>query len=170
VVQLFRTARKRGGSVWGISQTLEDFVGTDTQPRIHGPGIVRNVSTKIIGRQPGDVSPLATHLALNQAALDEIKHFGAPRKGRSAEALLVIGEKAETTQTIRLVPTPIEYWVCTTFPRERVYRTYCFANNPARPPLDVYEDLARSFPNGLADVPPLPEELSGAVTGVIARR
>ena len=52
-----------------------------------------NVSTKIIGRQPGDVSPLATHLALNQAALDEIKHFGAPRKGRSAEALLVIGEK-----------------------------------------------------------------------------
>ena len=29
VVQLFRTARKRGGSVWGISQTLEDFVGTD---------------------------------------------------------------------------------------------------------------------------------------------
>ncbi len=57
VVQLFRTARKRGGSVWGISQTLEDFVGTDTQPRIHGPGIVRNVSTKIIGRQPGDVSP-----------------------------------------------------------------------------------------------------------------
>ena len=68
VVQLFRTARKRGGSVWGISQTLEDFVGTDTQPRIHGPGIVRNVSTKIIGRQPGDVSPLATHLALNQVA------------------------------------------------------------------------------------------------------
>jgi type IV secretory pathway VirB4 component len=170
VVQLFRTARKRGGSVWGISQTLEDFVGTDTQPRVHGPGIVRNVSTKIIGRQPGDMSPLATHLALNQAALDEIKHFGAPRKGRSAEVLLVIGEKAETTQTIRLVPTPVEYWVCTTFPRERVYRTYCFANNPTRPALDVYEELARSFPNGLADVPPLPEELSGAVTGVIARR
>src|SRR6266853_415627 len=170
VVQLFRTARKRGGSGWGISQTLEDFVGTDTQPRIHGPGIVRNVSTKIIGRQPGDVSPLATHLALNQVALDEIKRFGAPRKGRSAEALLVIGEKAETTQTIRLVPTPVEYWVCTTFPRERVYRTYCFAHNPARPPLDVYEELAQRFPRGLADVPPLPEELSGAVTGVIARR
>ena len=65
------------------------------------------------------MSPLATHLALNQVALDEIKHFGAPRKGRSAEVLLVIGEKAETTQTIRLVPTPVEYWVCTTFPRER---------------------------------------------------
>ena len=42
VVQLFRTARKRNSSVWGISQTLEDFVGTATQPRPHGPGIVKN--------------------------------------------------------------------------------------------------------------------------------
>ena len=84
--------------------------------------------------------------------------------------LLVIGEKAETTQTIRLVPTPVEYWVCTTFPRERAYRTYYFANNPTRPPLDVYQELAQRFPNGLADVPALPEEISGAVTGATAQR
>jgi len=167
VVQLFRTARKRGGSVWGISQTLEDFVGTDTQPRIHGPGIVRNVSTKIIGRQPGDVSPLATHLALNQVALNEIKQLSAPRKGRSAEVLLVIGEKAETTQTVRLVPTRVEYWVCTTYPRERAYRKYFFERNRNRPLLEVYEELAQRFPNGLAEVPPLPEEVSGAVNGLV---
>ncbi|HVI09629.1 MAG TPA: hypothetical protein VND65_15175, partial [Candidatus Binatia bacterium] len=37
VVQLFRTARKRNASVWGISQTVEDFVGTESQPREHGP-------------------------------------------------------------------------------------------------------------------------------------
>src|SRR5215467_4069645 len=167
VVQLFRTARKRGGSVWGISQTLEDFVGTDTQPRIHGPGIVRNVSTKIIGRQPGDVTPLATHLALNQVALNEIKQLSAPRKGRSADVLLVIGEKAETTQIVRLVPTRIEYWVCTTFPRERTYRRYFFERNRNKPLLEVYEELAQKFPNGLAEVPPLPEEVSGAVAGLV---
>src|SRR6202142_2043923 len=165
VVQLFRTARKRGGSVWGISQTLEDFVGTETQPRLHGPGIIRNVSTKIIGRQPGDAAPLATHLALNQVALNEIKRLSAPRKGRSADVLLVIGEKAETTQTIRLVPTPIEYWVCTTFPRERACRTSCLDQDPPRPALEVYEELARRFPNGLAEVAPLAEEQSGAVMG-----
>ena len=168
VVQLFRTARKRGGSVWGISQTLEDFVGTDTQPRVHGPGIVRNVSTKIIGRQPGDVTPLATHLALNQVALNEIKQLSAPRKGRSADVLLVIGEKAETTQTVRLVPTATEYWVCTTFPRERAYRKYFLSRNQGRPTLELYEELARRFPNGLAEVAPLPEEISGAVTGLAA--
>jgi hypothetical protein len=167
VVQLFRTARKRGGSVWGISQTLEDFVGTDMQPRIHGPGIVRNVSTKIIGRQPGDVSPLATHLALNQVALNEIKQLSAPRKGRSADVLLVIGEKAETTQIVRLVPTPIEYWVCTTFPRERTYRKYLFERNRKKPLLEIYEELAQKFPSGLAEVPPLPEEVSGAVAALV---
>jgi len=32
VVQLFRTARKRNASVWGISQTPEDFVGTPDKP------------------------------------------------------------------------------------------------------------------------------------------
>jgi hypothetical protein len=127
--------------------------------------MIRKVSTKIIGRQPGDVAPLATHLALNQVALDEIKRLSAPRKGRSADALLVIGEKAETTQTIRLVPTPVDYWVCTTFPRERAYRKYCLERDQNRPPLEVYEDLASRFPNGLAEVPPLPEELSGAAHG-----
>src|SRR5258705_11095262 len=42
VVQLFRTARKRNSSVWGISQTVEDFVGTEAQPRLHGPAILKN--------------------------------------------------------------------------------------------------------------------------------
>ena len=42
VVQLFRTARKRYGSVWGISQTPEDFVGTKDKPNPFGAGIVKN--------------------------------------------------------------------------------------------------------------------------------
>ncbi len=31
--------------------------------------------------------------------------------------------------------------------------------------LEVYEDLARRFPNGLAGEPPLPEEVSGVPVG-----
>jgi hypothetical protein len=105
-------------------------------------------------------------LALNQVALNEIKQLSAPRKGRSADVLLVIGEKAETTQTVRLVPTGVEYWVCTTFPRERAYRKYFLERNHDRPPVELYEELARRFPNGLAEVAPLPEEISGAVSGL----
>jgi len=165
VVQLFRTARKRNSSVWGISQTVEDFVGTESQPRMHGPGILKNATTKIIGQQPGDVSALVNHLYLNPVAVGQVKEFGAPRKGRSAEVLLVIGEKAETTQTIRIVPTPLSYWICTTFPRERKYRAWFLKQREGRPLLECYQDLARKFPQGLADVAPQPEELSGAVAG-----
>jgi hypothetical protein len=168
VVQLFRTARKRNASVWGISQTVEDFVGTEFQPREHGPGILKNASTKIIGQQPGDMTPLVNHLYLNPVALNEVKRFSAPRKGESADALLVLGEKAETTQTIRIAPTTVDYWVCTTFPRERRYRAWVLKKLADRPLLDAYQELARKFPRGLAEVPPLPEEISGAVTGDVS--
>jgi hypothetical protein len=172
VVQLFRTARKRGASVWGISQTLEDFVGTKQKPKEHGSGILRNASVKVIGQQPGDVTPLVEHLALNEVALSEIKRFSAPRKGRSAEVLLVLGEKSETTQTIRLVPTAVDYWVATTYPRERAYRTY-FLNlesNRRRPLIARYRELGERFPHGLADADVLPEEASGAVQEASTRR
>jgi len=39
---------------------------------------------------------MVNHLNLNPVAVNQVKGFGAPRKGRSAEVLLVIGEKAET--------------------------------------------------------------------------
>ncbi|HEV2398158.1 MAG TPA: hypothetical protein VGS27_14525 [Candidatus Sulfotelmatobacter sp.] len=165
VVQLFRTARKRNSSVWGISQTVEDFVGTEFQPREHGPGILKNTSTKIIGQQPGDMTPLVNHLYLNSVALNEVKRFSAPRKGECADALLVLGEKAETTQTIRIVPTAVDYWICTTFPRERRYRTWVLKKFADQSPVETYRELARKFPHGLAEVPPLPEEISGAVAG-----
>ena len=142
---------------------MEDFGGPVSQPRPHGPGILKNASTKIIGQQPGDVSALMSHLALNPVAVGQVKEFGAPRKGRSADVLLVIGEKAETTQTMRIVPTPLSYWICTTFPRERKYRAWFLNRSVSRSLLECYQDLAQKFPQGLADVTPLPEELSGAV-------
>ncbi len=170
VVQLFRTARKRNSSVWGISQAIEDFVGTETEPHPHGPGILKNASTKIIGKQQGSVAALAEHLFLNSAAIAEIKAFGAPRKGQGAEALVVLGEKTETTQTIRIVPTPISYWICTTFPRERRYRHWYLKTHAGRPQIELYRELAAKFPQGLAESPQLPEELSGDVDEAWAKK
>jgi hypothetical protein len=104
------------------------------------------------------------HLFLNDVAIGEVKRLSSPRKGKSAEALVVIGEKAETTQTIRVVPTAVEYWVCTTYPRERAYRRWYLRKNSDRPLLEIYEELAIRFPEGLADREQLPEEVSGAVS------
>ena len=76
---------------------------------------MKNSTTKIIGQQRGDLTALSNHLYLNEVVLKEIKSLAPPRKGRSGEAVLVLGERAETTEVIRLVPTPVDYWVCTTF-------------------------------------------------------
>ena len=163
VVQLFRTARKRNASVWGISQTAEDFVGTDSNPRVHGAGIVKNSTTKIIGQQPGDMTALREHLHLNETALNQIKRFSAPIKGKSADALIVIGEKAETTHTIRMSPTSVDYWIMTTYARERVYRSWWLEQRRSVPLIEAYLQLAERFPLGLADIDPLPEEVRGEV-------
>jgi len=56
--------------------------------------------------------------------------------------------------------------VCTTFPRERKYRSYLLGERRGQPLLETYQELARRFPQGLADVPKLPEELSGEVDAV----
>jgi hypothetical protein len=169
VVQLFRTARKRNASVWGISQTAEDFVGTESNPRIHGAGIVKNSTTKIVGQQPGDVTAIREHLHLNETALNQIKHFSAPIKGKSADALIVIGEKAETTHTIRMSSTSVDYWIMTTYARERLYRSWWLERRKAVPLIESYIQLAERFPFGLADVDPLPEEVSGEVSKGVAR-
>jgi hypothetical protein len=86
-----------------------------------------------------------------------------------AQALLVLGEKAETTQTICIVPTSLEYWVCTTFKRERLYRDWFLKTHRGMPLLQAYEKLAERFPKGLAEIAELPEEQSGAVAGTAAR-
>jgi len=158
LVQLFRTARKRNASIWGISQTAEDFVGTTSAPRAQGAGIVKNASTKIVGQQPGDTTALREHLHLTETAIHQIKRFGAPRKGRMADALIAIGERAETTHAIRLVPTALDYWITTTYARERLYRSGWLQRHAHLPLIEAYRRLAQKFPFGLAEIEPLPEE------------
>jgi len=161
VVQLFRTARKRNASVWGISQTPEDFVGTPDRPNEHGAGIVKNATTKIIGKQPGDMTALRDHVHLNETALNQIKTFAHPKKGHSAEFLIAVGEKAESTHAIRIVPSAVDYWITTTYARERNFRKWWLRQRPDVPLIDAYESLAAKYPRGLAEISPLPMELSG---------
>jgi len=106
---------------------------------------------------------LREHLHLNETALNQIKHFSAPIKGKRSDALIAIGEKAETTHTIRMSPTPVDYWIMTTYARERVYRSWWLEEHKPSSPMEAYRELGQRFPSGLADVDPLPEEISGAV-------
>ena len=168
VVQLFRTARKRGASVWGISQTPEDFVGQANDPNPHGAGILKNATTKIIGKQPGDMTALRDHVHLNETALNQIKFFADPKKGDSSNFLIAVGEKDGKTHAITIRPSPVDLWISTTYDRERIYRTWFLQQNPELSRLEAYEELARRFPYGLANMDELPEEISGEVRETIA--
>lgn len=167
--QLYRTARKRNGGIWGITQGPEELVGSGARINVHGAAILKNCSTKIIGQQPGDTSSLREHVGLNETAINQVKRLSTPHKGRSADALIAIGEKGETTHTIRIEATPIDYWIMTTYPRERVYRAWWLQMHKGQPLLDAYSELAARFPMGLADIDALPEEASGEVTKEAAK-
>jgi hypothetical protein len=136
-------------------------VGTPDRPNEHGAGIVKNATTKIIGKQPGDMTALREHVHLNETALNQIKTFAHPKKGHSAEFLIAIGEKAESTHAIRIVPSAVDYWITTTYPRERSFRKWWLRRHRQLPLIQAYEELAAQYPRGLAELAPLPVELSG---------
>ena len=60
-------------------------------------------------------------------------------------------------------PTAVDYWIMTTYARERVYRSWWLERRKDVPLMERYLELAERFPAGLADVDLLPEELSGEV-------
>src|ERR1017187_5276497 len=163
VVQLYRTARKRNGAVWGVSQAIEDFTGTTQAPNAFGAAILKNTTIKIIGRQTGSLDVLREFLHLNETTLNEIKNLGHTQKGKKSDFIVVIGEKAETTHTLRVVLSPIEYWIMTTYPRERWYRAWWMKKNSELPLYERYWLLAEKFPQGMAALEELPEERSGEV-------
>jgi hypothetical protein len=100
---------------------------------------------------------------LNETTINRVKSLGMTEKGRKSEFLIVIGEKAETTHSLFIVPTATEYWLLTTFPRERWYRQWWLATHPQMPQMESFEELATKFPNGLSEIPELVEERSGEV-------
>ncbi len=166
VVQLFRTARKRNACVWGLSQAVEDFTGTPKKPNDFGGAILTTTATKLIGRQKGNIDVLRNFVHLNETAIHRVKNLGMTEKGKKSEFLLVIGENSETTHSLHIVTTPIEYWLLTTFPREKWYRQYWMKLHSGVAASEAYELLAEKFPNGLSALDELPEERSGEVMNV----
>jgi hypothetical protein len=150
--------------VWGISQAVEDFTGTPDKPNEFGGAILATTAIKMIGRQKGNLDVLRHFVHLNETTINRVKSLGMTEKGRKSEFLIVIGEKAETTHSLFIVPTAIEYWLLTTFPRERWYRQWWLASHPEISQMANFEELAMKFPNGLSQVTELPEERSGEVS------
>jgi hypothetical protein len=60
--------------------------------------------------------------------------------------------------------------VTTTYAREPAFRNWWLRRHQGVPLIQAYEELAQKYQCGLAELPPLPVELSGEVQEVIAQR
>ena len=87
------------------------------------------------------------HMSLSDQAIETVKNFAPPVMGNYSEMLLVLGEN-ETNQIVRVVPTPLLYWICTSYAREKKYRAWALEQNRNRPALDIYRELARRSRTG----------------------
>lgn len=108
---LSRRARHYGMMLVSITQQLKDFF---RQADI-ADSVVKNAHMKLLLRQdPSDLKLLKETLRLTDAEVIAIENFTKDEeKRRDSQCLLIVGA---VHGTIRLVPSPMDYWICTSEP------------------------------------------------------
>jgi hypothetical protein len=108
---LSRRARHYGMMLVSITQQLKDFFRQQEQ----ADSVVKNSHMKLILRQDAsDLRLLKETLRLTDAEVLSIENFSKDEeKRRDSQCLLIVGA---VHGTIRLVPSPMDYWICTSEP------------------------------------------------------
>jgi len=137
--EVFRTFRKYYASAIAISQNIDDFAKSRVSQ-----AILPNTSIRWILMQKGaDQERLKEVLRLNntEAALIASLH---QKRGEYSEAFLM----AEDNRTlVRVAPTPLEYWIATTDPRDLSLVQSETASGKSQ--LEVLRELSVRFPKGV---------------------
>lgn len=114
---LSRRSRHYGMMLVSITQQLKDFFSQSKQ----ADSVVKNAHMKILLRQDAsDLTLLKDTLRLRDAEVAAIEQFAKDDERRKeSHALLIVGARRGT---VRLVPSPQDYWVCTSEPIRDVPR------------------------------------------------
>lgn len=104
-----RTFRKTGSGITFITQGVEEIVASGL-----GPAILNNTATKLVMMQKGNTQILKEQLKLNSQELRLIQSL-EQRMGIFSEGFLMAGE---TRLVVRFRPSPLEYWISTSDPRD----------------------------------------------------
>jgi hypothetical protein len=151
ILNAFRTAGKRYGSIIAASQGIEDFVGTAESPHTVGLAILQNTEAKFICAQLGELSRLRDVLHLSGPALEAVKELrNVP--GHFAESYLLVANQPESSTVIQLTATPFDYWATTSHPLETEFRDKFAKEHPELSALEVIYRLGVAHPKGLATV------------------
>lgn len=139
--EVFRTFRKYFASAIAISQNIDDFA----KSRVAG-AVLPNTSIKWVLMQKGaDKGRLKDVLQLNDA---EMRIIGSLQQERGvySQAFLM----AEDTHClVAIEPTPLEYWMATTDPRDLAEIESVQREFPDRSSLEVLTYLAERSPRGV---------------------
>jgi hypothetical protein len=136
---LSRRARHYGMMLVSITQQLKDFFRQSEQ----ADSVVKNSHMKLILRQdPSDLKLLKDTLRLTDAEVVSIENFSKDEeKRRDSQCLLIVGA---VHGTIRLVPSPMDYWICTSEPiRDIPKRLEMIKEVKAKSPNISHTDAAR---------------------------
>ncbi len=149
ILNAFRTARKRYGSIIAASQGIEDFVGTAESPHTTGLAILQNTESKFICAQLGELSRLRDVLHLSEPALESVKELRSV-PGHFAESYFLVADQAESSTVIQLTATPFDYWAATSNPIEMEFREKFRKEHPELSALEAIYRLGIAHPQGLA--------------------
>lgn len=134
---LSRRARHYGMMLVTITQQLKDFFRQSDL----ADSVVKNAHMKILLRQdPSDLKVLKETLRLTDAEGQAIENFANDQeKRRDSQCLLIVGG---IHGTIRLVPSPMDYWICTSepihdIPRRKAMIEEVKSKNPTIPHTDA---------------------------------
>lgn len=109
--ELYRTMRKFNAIVFSISQSVEDFLLDEKV----AAALLTNTSQYIILRQPdGKLDMVQDVLKINDSTKRIIGTLEQKRGVYSEIMLYVDGEQEKFSSRIRIMPSPVEYWVATT--------------------------------------------------------
>jgi type IV secretory pathway VirB4 component len=149
ILNAFRTARKRYGSIIAASQGIEDFVGTAESPHTIGLAIRQNTETKFLCAQLGELSRLREVLHLSEPALEAVKELRNV-SGHFAESYLLVANQPESSTVIQLTATPFDYWATTSNPVEMEFREKFAREHTELSALETIYRLGLAHPQGVA--------------------
>lgn len=140
IEELYRTTRKYNASVISISQALDDFLSSSS-----APAIITNSSVRYILKVNEDLGKLQKSFFLNDREIYLVKEL-RKEKGSFSEIFLSFGSQRAV---IRIIPTPEEYWICTSDARDREQESLLKKERPDLTGMEVIRELARLYPKGV---------------------
>jgi conjugal transfer ATP-binding protein TraC len=139
--EVFRTFRKYYAGAIAISQNVDDFA----KSKVSG-AILTNSAVKWILMQKGaDQLRLKEVLQLNDTEMQLIASLHQER-GLFSEVFLMAQDQRSV---VAVEPTPLEYWIATTDPRDLGAVEAASKENPEASPIKILTTLSEQYPRGM---------------------